>query len=39
MKQHPDSKYSFSFLAVSNRIPLDSDTTTEAEQSYPPSPM
>lgn len=40
MKEHPDSKHSFGFLAVSNRILLDSDTTTEAEQSYPPpSPM
>lgn len=37
MKHHPDSKYSFSFLPVSNHILLDSDTSpTEAEQSYPP---
>lgn len=36
MKHHHDSKYSFSFLPVSNHIPLDSDTSTEAEQSYPP---
>lgn len=36
MKYHPDSKYSFSSLPVSNHIPLDSDTSpTEAEQSYP----
>lgn len=37
MKHHPNSKYAFSFLPVSNHILLDSDTSpTEAEQFYPP---
>lgn len=36
MKHHPDGKYSFRFLPGSNLIPLDSDTSTEAEQSHPP---
>lgn len=36
MKHQPDSKYSFRFLPQSNLIPLDSNTSTEAEQSYPP---